>query len=476
MKKTLLLLSMVFAAVLFSCGHFGATKTSLVTIAVGNDQVASIKAVPATFTNKAVAFFAKIFRDSGETAVAAIPSVVSDIRVTVSAPDIPTISTTVNVAGQSMVVLTLEVPNGLNRDFLIEGLDNMAAVTYWDEFLENLSGSELNKSVEMLFIGAAQSYLYVDIVNGNDTNPGTKASPYGTITKALAQARLINGNVAIFINPNPPAGPYSFKNGEAFPLALSGNTALVCLGSNFTTVIDNTPTFGGGTTTTISGAVGAVVNGCRINFAGSGTPPPAVSDNGAAMTIIGSLISGGTSTLLSASTCIALSANSRVAKSTITNCNFGGNGVGISIGGGSPTIELNTVAGNQGTGISVSAGNPTVQNNDIQTNTTGISWSNVGGTVTGNAIHNNATGMFVSGSTANPVVSNNSIYCNTSVDLNAAGTVSFNPTFNSWDHDSATIPPGPTVGIASCTGGVDICGLVAANFTPFNSAVSGGCL
>ncbi len=504
MKKTLLMFSIIFTAVLlFSCGHQGATKTSLVTIAIGNNQIASIKAAPATFTNKAVAFFAKLFSGTGSTADAAIPSVVSDIRVTVSAPDMPTISQAQNVAGQSMVVITLEVPNGLNRDFLIEGLDNTSAVTYWNEFLENLSGSELNKSVEMLFIGAARTYLYVDIVNGDDIlNPGTKASPYRTITKALATARLIKGNVAIFINPNPPAMPYSVKNGETtFPLALSGNTALVCMGSNFTTVIDNTSTFGGGTATTISGAAGSVVNGCRIN----GAPVAATIDDAASpMTIISSYVFGDTlSPGNSPQVCVSLAANSRVAKTTITGCSFNTSGIGINITAGSPILELNTITTNQGTGVVVSGGTPVIQNNqinantgapgtgivvsggiptiqgnEIQTNTTGISVTSAttATIVTGNNIHGNTTGISVSGSTASPSINSNRIYCNTGSDLNAAGTTALNATSNSWDHDSTTTPPGPTVGIAGCPAGTDICGGGTVTYTPFNSAVSGGCL
>jgi hypothetical protein len=85
--------------------------------------------------------------------------------------------------------------------------------------------------------------------------------------------------------------------------------------------------------------------------------------------------------------------------------------------------------------------------------------------------------MSVSGSAASPSINGNRIYCNTpGSDLNAAGTIALNATLNSWDHDSNTVPTGPTVGIAGCPAGTDICGGGTLTYIPFNPAVPGGCL
>ena len=436
MKKGLLILLMILAVGLASCGSKN-SSTSLVTITVGNNQVAFIKSKPATFANKAATFFARHFQ--GTTAVAAIPSVVSSIRVTVSAADMETISTKESVAGQSSAAITLEVPNGLGRYFLIEGLDSSgAAVTYWGEFIADLTGAELNRVVDMLFIGAAQSYLYVD-VTGNDANPGTKTSPFRTITKALSQT---TGSVAIFIQ----AGTYDKNILETFPLTLKVNTALVCLGGNFTTVIDGT----GSGATTISGAAGAVVNGCRINGEAVTT---VITDNASAMTVISSYVFGNLVSPGSApSVCIALAGSSRVAKSTITGCSFNNGGVGISISGGSPIIELNTITDNLGTGISIAVGAAAPSP-----------------LITGNTIKSNSTGISVGGGT--PSIHGNSLFCNTSSDLFTSVSGTLDLTNNAWDHAP------PNTQMATCGPGVDICySTTVPVFDPFNSAVSGFCL
>lgn len=492
MKKWLLIpLIIVTIVIAFSCSSTIRTaNTSLVTISVGSNQTASIKAEPATLMTKVRLFFAKTIRVP--SAVAAVPSVVLSIRLTVSAPDMPTVTIIEPVLGQEVVIITIEIPNGNGRVFLVEGLNSSAAVSYWGEFTANLAGGSFSQAVDMLFVGSALSYLYVDI-SGSDLDTGTRSSPFRTITRALAEAAITKGNVAIFIEPG------TYVTGETFPIRLQSNTALVCLGDKYTTVIDK-----GAIAPTIAGAPGAVVNGCRINSVPAGSAT--IDDTASAMTIINSYVFGDpASPGNSPQVCISLSANSRVAKSTITGCSFNVSGIGINITAGSPTIELNTITANQGTGVVVSGGTPVIQNNqitanagapgtgiavsggipiiqgnDIRTNTTGISIANVSPTVTNNTIHNNGTGISVSTSTAFPVINSNSIYCNSTVDMSGSGTISFDATLNSWDHDATTTPtgtpPGPTTGVAACPAGTDICSGTLPLYIPFNPAVPGGCL
>jgi hypothetical protein len=433
MKKFILIL-LVFLVLVsgLSCsGLISGSNTSLVTITVGSDQTALIKAVPATMAARITRFFAKSFHTP--SAVAAIPAVVATMRITVSAPDMQTITLLELVAGQSSIAFFLEIPNGKARNFLLEGRDITNAVAYWNEFSLDLKGGQIAQAVDMLYIGSATSYLFVD-VSGNDANTGTKSSPLRTITRALTVASVAGGNTAIFIEPG------TYTTGEGFPLGMGVNNSLVGLGPNFTTVIDS------GTSSAVTGTSG-VLNGCRINT--SNNPGASISAS-AALTIIGDLISGATPIV--SSVCISVpSGNPRIAKSTITGCT-----TGINVTGGSPTIEFNTILGNVGAGVSI---------------------SNVGGTVTNNTIHNNATGVFVSGSTATPVINYNSIYCNTTSDVNASGTITpIIATLNSWDHDLTTTPTGPTTGVAGCPAGTDICPGTAFTYTPFNAAVPGACL
>ncbi len=84
-------------------------------------------------------------------AAASIPDAVARIRITVSAPDIPTIERMVELTGTSSTISEkFDVLNGRNRLFTVEGLDKDGYVLYRGEVYADLSGSPVNLSVTMV--------------------------------------------------------------------------------------------------------------------------------------------------------------------------------------------------------------------------------------------------------------------------------------------------------------------------------------
>lgn len=83
----------------------------------------------------------------------------------------------------------------------------------------------------LLQIVAHATNHYVSALTGNNTNNGTKASPYKTITKALSIAQA---NDSILVEP----GFYTLNNGEVFPLKMVSGVRLVGLKGAYSTKID----------------------------------------------------------------------------------------------------------------------------------------------------------------------------------------------------------------------------------------------
>jgi parallel beta-helix repeat protein len=342
---------------------------------------------------------------------------------------------------------------------------------------------------------------YVNGTTGIDvTGCGTQAAPCNSIDFAIS---LSAGNEGIFVS----AGTYTVPvNG----IVLKAGTQLACVGPNFTTVISPS------TTISIRGSQGALIDGCRID-----APPlavAAINDNATDITVNNCLIQGdGLGTQLG----ISLGANSIVKNSTlaliknvdsigeaitvqsgnpiISGNTITGSGTGINVVGGNPTISGNTISnnsngidlpigagaqspiirgntisGNAVNGISVTGGIPLIDNNQINTNVVGILVSLVSPTITNNTINNNTTGITVNGSAGtNPVITGNSIFCNTALDLNDVALSPFDASNNSWDHPA----PAPVPSIAgACPGGTDICiSGPAPTLSPYGPVVAAPC-
>jgi hypothetical protein len=127
MKKLLIILLLGLLTINVSCGGGGsgssAGGTSLVTITVGdNGQSASLKVEKNTLFAQAKMLLKKFLRS--DEAVAAIPSEVYKIVFTISGPGMSTMTKEVLVAGQTSITETFSVPNGNDREFLVEAEDS----------------------------------------------------------------------------------------------------------------------------------------------------------------------------------------------------------------------------------------------------------------------------------------------------------------------------------------------------------------
>jgi len=81
---------------------------------------------------------------------AAIPDAIDSIRITVSAPDMPTIERTVALAGTSSVSEKIEVSNGQNRLFTVEALDKEGYVLYRGAAYADLAGIPVKLGITMV--------------------------------------------------------------------------------------------------------------------------------------------------------------------------------------------------------------------------------------------------------------------------------------------------------------------------------------
>jgi len=151
MKKTAALLCLLLAlAFTLSCtGTIKKAKSSLVTVKISSNT-AMLDIRPATPFERAKNFLARTF--SPASAYAAIPSIVQDLRLTVSAADMATITATVNVVGLSSADFIVEVPNGSQRHFVVDGLDSGAAVQYRGDTFSDLNGDPVLLTINMTIL------------------------------------------------------------------------------------------------------------------------------------------------------------------------------------------------------------------------------------------------------------------------------------------------------------------------------------
>jgi len=131
MKKIILLiLLLVLMIVKINCGGGGgdstpsSSGTTTVEIMVGETRKTSQQTEP-------------------------IPSNVTSLRITVTAADMETIQKEVSAVAGSTVIVSLEVPNGLNRRFLVEAVDRAGNVLYRGDRTVNLDGRLLTLAIQM---------------------------------------------------------------------------------------------------------------------------------------------------------------------------------------------------------------------------------------------------------------------------------------------------------------------------------------
>jgi len=505
MKKAkfikLLLISAAGAALIAACSSMiSPSKTSLVTITVGSGKTASINIQRATMLAKAVNYLRS--KVHVPEAAALVPSNIVSINVSATANDMPTISGTINVAGLTSVDIIVEVPNGLNRRFVVTGFDNSSNIAFWGDVFADLSGAPVTLPVPMINLGSVTNILYVSTGGNDTTGDGTEQNPYRTISQALSVST--NTPEAIFVGP----GTFDENGGETFPLQLNPGTALVCRGPNRSTVLDDstTPSPVPLGEAMISGDQAAYIDGCAIKMSLDWTA--AVDDGGLTLRVNNALVDGLGTPICSPGILLS-AADSVVMNSTLTGfpgCD--GLGYGITINAGSPLISNNILSQNY-SGIYINDGSPmitrnviknnsqygietsglatlapTISNNKIRGNSTGIAvnyggtWNiagnqitgnsyagidvysgstSIGGSITGNTITDNPYGINMNSAASTitfPSVNNNTLSCNTTADLNASVLMTIDATGNAWDH----LPPQafPSAAFA-CPAGADVC-------------------
>ena len=490
MKRALTILSIILLAgvFLYACGIIPNTTTSIVTIKIGDDpNKALLKAEAATPWTRMKNFLAAV--DLVPSVHAYIPSVVQSIVVTVTAADLSTPIVGVKSVNNSdtTAAIRIDVPNGKARNFLVEGYRGIDSQVYYSgTATADLSGAEVTLPITMSFVGPG---IWVSPTGSDTSGTGTQANPYLTIAKALSAS---TGTDAILVS----TGTYTLTVGAAAPtLQLGPANALICLGDGVSTVIDASSTVDD----LIYGNDGASIDNCKL-IPGSDTT--AIDDRRGAQTPTRIKVNG---VLIDANQAVGgaldgimLSADSMVLETVVLNTTWHGinvqsgkpviqsstisrNPTGIFVAGGEPTISDVTVSGDPATstGIDISTtGKPSISGSLITNNLRGISITNGSPVIRSSTVTLNNTGVYIATSTgSNPDIRSNSIYCNTFLDADIGSIDVVDLRDNAWDHDTMTSPTGPIVSSGNCFAGDDICirGTTPL-YTPFLSAVSGGCL
>jgi len=180
-----------------------------------------------------------VARDGRTSAAKGIPSDVVLVRITVSAPDMMTIETGVQLSGDPVSAI-IQVPNGLNRHFVVEALNSGDVVFYRGESFADLDGSPATLAIPMIATGkntppdfsgleavkplSAASLLLTwtagsDIVTPSDriqylvymaTAPGTEdmTAPSYTVPGG---AMPVSGMLSFVVNALKPGTTYYFR-------------------------------------------------------------------------------------------------------------------------------------------------------------------------------------------------------------------------------------------------------------------------
>lgn len=253
-----------------------------------------------------------------------------------------------------------------------------------------------------------QSLLYVDAAAGLDTNAGTSAAPFKTITKAMGAAA--SGQTV-----QVREGTYSATNGETFPIKVPAGVSLIgdeiARGSRTN-----------GQSTVITGAGNSVVGGV------------AAVEPGAGATVAGFTITG----VGAGASAVAVAADNVVLRN---NTISGSSGYGVYVGARNTAILLNALTGNaDGLYFGGGSSGAKIENSSFTgNNDSGIYYASMGGDAGGGS----------AGS-----VGNNTLSCNRNADVTSViGNVSIPLGRNIWDH----APPAQSVVGGPCVNGQDLC-------------------
>jgi hypothetical protein len=150
LSKISSLILLVYIIFLGSCSGAFKTSNSEVTIIVGNNSKAEIRIENITILKKLKTLLVRLRTSSAIAQVShPIPSYISSIKVTVDAPDMSPVIKSVDVNGQEVVIITIEVPNGLKRHFVVDALNAYGTLLNRGEALVDLKGAPVTLIVDM---------------------------------------------------------------------------------------------------------------------------------------------------------------------------------------------------------------------------------------------------------------------------------------------------------------------------------------
>lgn len=149
-KPLMLLLALSLVTSVSGCGggsSSGSAGASTVNIRIGEDGKTACVSIEKYPLLSGLGGYMRRMLSPGE-ATAAIPSDITHIVFTISAPDMTTITRDVPVAGKSFISESFTIPNGGNRRFLVEAM-NQRTVQYRKEASANLDGRPLTIVLDM---------------------------------------------------------------------------------------------------------------------------------------------------------------------------------------------------------------------------------------------------------------------------------------------------------------------------------------
>ncbi|MEK6743391.1 MAG: Ig-like domain-containing protein [Nitrospirota bacterium] len=148
-KGKLIIVAVLIVGVLYACLNTITTpRTSTVTVNVqAAGKTAALTVEPATLAYR-MARVASAFL-APPPASAYIPSIVSNVRLTVTATDMTSIERTEAAAGLDSVSITVDVPIGAQRNFLVQGLSAASSVVFSGQVVVDLTGAPLDIPIVM---------------------------------------------------------------------------------------------------------------------------------------------------------------------------------------------------------------------------------------------------------------------------------------------------------------------------------------
>lgn len=122
-------------------------RFSAVTVAVQANRTVSLSAEPLTLAKQVARYASRLL--SMQQANAYIPSIITNVRLTVTAADMDMLTKTENAAGLDSVLISLDVPIGLARSFKVEGLTAGGSTVYSGLEVVHLTGASVSVNITM---------------------------------------------------------------------------------------------------------------------------------------------------------------------------------------------------------------------------------------------------------------------------------------------------------------------------------------